>query len=173
MGAPGPDAAIEAERGKPRRASRKSHLPPFQDSGSGKGKDKVARNKPAKKPRPSRPDETIVCKADRCACGADVSGVKQICRIRYEPASPRAGATLEGATLLDHVDISPVLPHVTRIALHGWRCACSKRIRAAPPAGMTRERRSDPTSTPCSPICTIASTLVSSDRGGLRPGCLG
>ena len=137
MGAPGPDAAIEAERGKPRRTSRNSHLPPSQDSASGKGKDKAARKKPRKKPRPSRADETIVCKADRYACGADVSGVTQICRIRYEPASLRAGATLEGATLLDHVDIPPLMPHVTRIALHGGRCACGKRIRAAPPAGMT------------------------------------
>jgi transposase len=123
-------AALEAERGKPRKTSRNSHLPPSQDPGSGKGKDKAARKKPSKKPRPSRPgvsrrlaatpDETIVCKADRCACGADVSGVKQICRMRY-----------------DHVDIPPVVPHVTRIELHGGRCVCGKRFRAAPPAGMT------------------------------------
>lgn len=123
-------AALEADRGKPRKTSRNSHLPPSQDPGSGSGKDKATRKKPAKKPRPSRPgvsrrlaatpDETIVCKADRCACGADVSGVKQICRMRY-----------------DHVDIPPVVPHVTRIELHGGRCACGKRFRAAPPVGMT------------------------------------
>jgi transposase len=119
--------ALEATQAKPRKTSRNSHTPPSQDlggrSGGGKGKDK------AKKPRPSRPgvsrrlaaapDKTIVCRAERCACGADVSGLKQTCRMRY-----------------DHVDIPPVSPHVIRVELHGGRCACGKRYRAAPPEGM-------------------------------------
>ncbi len=120
-------AALEAERTKPRKTSRNSHLPPSRDPGG--GKDEAARKRSTKKPRPSRPgvsrrlaarpDETIECTADRCACGADVSGLKQTCRMRY-----------------DHIDIPPVVPRVTRIALHGGRCACGKRFRAAPPAGM-------------------------------------
>ena len=108
--------ALEAALAKPRKTSRNSHIPSSQNpggSGSG-GKDKVK-----KKPRPSRPgvsrrlaatpDETIVRRADRCACGADVSELKQTCRRRY-----------------DHVDIPPVLPTVTRVELHGGRCACGK-----------------------------------------------
>lgn len=119
--------ALEAERGKPRKTSRNSHTPPSRDlggrSGGGTGKDKP------KKPRPSRPgvarrlaanpDETIVRRAECCACGADVSGLKQTCRTRY-----------------DHVDIPPVTPHVARVELHGGRCGCGNRYRAAPPAGM-------------------------------------
>lgn len=87
-------AVLEAERGKPRKTSRNSHLPPSQDPGSGKGKDRAGRKKSAKKPHPSRPgvsrrlaetpDETIVCTAERCACGADVSGLKQTCRIHLQ-----------------------------------------------------------------------------------------
>lgn len=48
-----------------------------------------------------------------------MSGLKQSCRQRY-----------------DHVDIPPVLPNVTRVELHGGRCSCGKRFRAAPPTGM-------------------------------------
>lgn len=93
--------------------------------GGGSAKDT---SKP-KKARPSRPgvsrrlaatpDETIIRRAGCCACGADLSGLKQTRRMRY-----------------DHVDTPPVLPHVTRIELHGGRCACGKRFRAAPPDGM-------------------------------------
>ena len=119
-------AALEAGRAKPRKTSRNSHTPPSQDPGGGRsGGDKAE----PKKPRPSRPgvsrrlaaepDETIIHRAERCVCGADVSGLKQTCRMRY-----------------DHVDIPPVSPHVTRIELHGGRCACSRRFRAAPPEGM-------------------------------------
>ena len=121
-------AAVEAERAKPRKTSRNSHTPPSQDPGGGRWGGGKGKDKP-KKPRPSRPgvsrrlatapDETVVCRADRCACGADVSGLKQSCRMRY-----------------DHVDIPPVTPHVTRVELHGGRCACGKRFRAAPPEGM-------------------------------------
>lgn len=122
--------ALEAALAKPRKSSRNSHLPPSQDPGGGRPGGGNARDelKP-KKPRPSRPgvsrrlaatpDETIIRRAGRCACGADVSRLKQTCRMRY-----------------DHVDIPPVLPHVTRIELHGGRCACGKRFRAAPPEGM-------------------------------------
>ena len=119
-------AALETALAKPRKTSRNSHTPPSQDpggGGSGGGQDKP------KKPRPSRPgvsrrlaavpDETIVRRAERCACGADVSGLRQTCRRRY-----------------DHVDIPPVAPHVTRIELHGGRCGCGKRFRAAAPEGM-------------------------------------
>ncbi len=119
-------AALEAELAKPRKSSRNSHLPPSQDFGG----DRSSGGKPKpRKPRPSRPgvtrrlaaepDETIVRRAERCACEADVSALKQTCRMRY-----------------DHVDIPPVPPHVTRIELHGGRCACGRRFRAAPPEAM-------------------------------------
>lgn len=123
-------AALEAELAKPRKTSRNAHTPPSQApgggrSGRGKSKDKAKPKKP-RRSRPgvsrrlaARPDETIVRCAERCACGADVSGLKQSCRMRY-----------------DHVDIPPVAPHVTRVELHGGRCACGKRFRAAPPEGM-------------------------------------
>jgi transposase len=120
--------ALEAAQAKPRKTSRNSHTPPSQDPGGGRSGGGKVKDKP-KKPRPSRlgvsrrlatnPDETIVCRAERCACGADVSGREQTCRMRY-----------------DHVDIPPVTPHVTRVELHGGRCACGKRYRAVPPAGM-------------------------------------
>jgi transposase len=123
-------AALEAELGKPRKSSRNSHTPPSQDPGSGRpGGGKAKGKSKPKTPRPSRPgvsrrlavtpDETIVRRAERCACGADVSRLKQTCRMRY-----------------DHIDIPPVLPHVTRIELHGGRCGCGRRFRAAPPDGM-------------------------------------
>ncbi|SDE46615.1 transposase [Belnapia rosea] len=35
-----------------------------------------------------------------------------------------------------HMDVPPVAPQVTRIGLHGGRCACAKRFRAAPLADM-------------------------------------
>ena len=121
-------AALEARLAKPRKTSRNSHTPPSQDPGGGRPGGGASTAKP-KKPRPSRPgvsrrltaepDETIVRRAERCACGADVSGLKQTCRMRY-----------------DHIDIPPVLPHVTRVELHGGRFACGRRVRAAPPAGM-------------------------------------
>lgn len=121
-------AALEARLGKPRKTSRNSHTPPSQAPGGGRPGGGASTAK-LKKPRPSRPgvsrrlaaapDETILCRAGRCACGADVSALKQTCRMRY-----------------DHVDIPPVPPHVTRIELHGGRCDCGRRFRAAPPAGM-------------------------------------
>lgn len=122
------EAALEAAVRKPRKTSRNAHLPPSQDPGSGSSGGR--KEKPwEKKPRPSRPgvsrelasnpDETIVARASHCSCGADVSGLKQSCRMRY-----------------DHVDIPPIRPRVTRIELHGGRCACGKRLRAEPPVGM-------------------------------------
>ena len=68
-------AALEAALAKPRKTSRNSHIPPSQDPGGGSSGDRDEA-KP-KKRRPSRPgvsrrlaaapDETIVCRADRCA----------------------------------------------------------------------------------------------------------
>jgi transposase len=120
--------ALEAKLSKPRKTSRNSHTPPSQDPGGGGARSGKVRQK-AKKPRPSRPgvsrrlaanpDETIVCRAERCACGADVSGLKQTRRRRY-----------------DHIDIPPVVPHVTRVELYGGRCGCGRRFCAAPPEGM-------------------------------------
>ena len=119
-------AVLEAALAKPRKTSRNSHTPPSQDPGSGGsgGREKAKPKKRPSRPGVSRrlaaaPDEIIVRRADRCSCGADVSGLKQTCRQRY-----------------DHVDIPPVLPNVTRIELHGGRCACGRRFRATPPEGM-------------------------------------
>jgi transposase len=67
------------------------------------------------------PDVTIAAKAESCGhCGADVGSQRQACRHAY-----------------DHIEIPPLVPQVTRIELHGGRCACcGRRFRAAPPSGM-------------------------------------
>ena len=109
-------AALEAAIAKPRKTSRNSHIPPSQDPGGGssrRNRRSGARRALACQRRlAAAPDETIVCRADRCACGANVSGLNQTCRQRY-----------------DHVH----LPNVTRVELHGGRCACGKHFRAVPP----------------------------------------
>ena len=53
-------------------------------------------------------------------CGADVSGVAQIVCEEY-----------------DRIEIPRIEPDVTRVVLHGGVCpCCSRRFKAAPPAGL-------------------------------------
>jgi transposase len=123
-------AELEAQLSRPRKTSRNSHVPPSQDpkggaGGTGAGKPKTRKKRPSR-PGVSRrlaatPDATVVCHATHCqGCGADVRGVRQRRRRRY-----------------DHVDLPPIVPHVTRIELQGGRCpGCNKRFTAEAPAGM-------------------------------------
>jgi transposase len=123
-------AELQAALARPKKTSRNGHVPPSQDPRGGDGGSGAGKPKPRKK-RPSRPgvsrrlaatpDATVVCHATHCqGCGADVRAVRQRRRRRY-----------------DHVDIPPIVPHVTRIELHGGRCpTCRKRFTAEPPAGM-------------------------------------
>jgi len=123
-------AELEAQLARPKKTSRNAHVPPSQDPKGGGGGKGAGRSKPKKKrpPRPgvsrrlaTTPDATVACHATHCrSCGADVRAVRQRRRRRY-----------------DHVDIPPIVPHVTRVELHGGRCpGCSKRFTAEPPAGM-------------------------------------
>jgi hypothetical protein len=103
------------------------------------------------------PDEKIVRHAGRCACGPDVSRLKQTCRMRY-----------------DHIDIPPVLPHLTRVALQGGRCGCGPG--ASAPRRRTacrRARRSGRTSTRFWAICTTAITSASRGWRGSPASCSG
>ena len=121
---------LQAALARPRKTSRNGHVPPSKDPKGGAGGKTGTGSKPKKK-RPSRPgvsrrlaaapDATVVCHATHCrGCGADVRDVRQRRRWRY-----------------DHVDIPPIVPHVTRVELHGGRCpGCKKRFTAESPAGM-------------------------------------
>jgi len=123
-------AELETTAARPQKTSRNGHVPPSRDP-KGDGGGKQAGKPKAKKKRPSRPgvsrrlaatpDATVVCHATHCqGCGADVGAVRQRRRRRY-----------------DHVDIPPIVPHVTRVELHGGHCpGCSKRFIAEAPAGM-------------------------------------
>jgi transposase len=161
-------AALQAELAKPRKSSRNSRTPPSQDPGGGRpGGGKAEGRSTPKTPRPSRPgvsrrltaapDEKIVRHAGRCACGPDVSRLKQTCRMRY-----------------DHIDIPPVLPHLTRVALQGGRCGCGPG--ASAPRRRTacrRARRSGRTSTRFWAICTTAITSASRGWRGSPASCSG
>jgi hypothetical protein len=88
---------------------------------------------------------------------AGVSRLKQTCRMRY-----------------DHIDIPPVLPHLTRVALQGGRCGCGPG--ASAPRRRTacrRARRSGRTSTRFWAICTTATTSASSGWRGSPASCSG
>jgi transposase len=121
---------LQARLTRPKKTSRNGHVPPSQEpkgakGGQAGGKPKVKKERPSR-PGTSRrlaatPDATVICHATHCrGCRADVRDVRQRRRRRY-----------------DHVDIPPIVPHVTRVELHGGRCpGCHKRFTAEPPAGM-------------------------------------
>lgn len=116
---------LEALVGKPRKTSKNSSSPPSSDG-------LFRRNKPQRsaKKRPPRigsgrkltenPDRTKRVTACVCGhCGADLSGLLQRVRARY-----------------DHIDLPPVRPVVTLVELMGGRCRCGHRFRAEAPGGM-------------------------------------
>jgi transposase len=153
----------ELEAGsKPKKTSRNSSKPPSSDmngGGSSSGGDKASTKKPRKRrdrPGVSRrlaetPDETVRVAACACGkCGADVSGQRQSVRHRY-----------------DHIDIPPVVPHVTRVELLGGRCAgCGSRFKAPPPEGMTPGTPSGRISKPSCSTCITATMSASSGSPG-------
>jgi len=119
--------ALEALLGKPRKTSRNSSIPPSRDGfggGGKKGPKRAARKRPPRigrsRPLTAEPDRTERCMALACeGCGADVSGLTQRVRRRY-----------------DHIDLPVIRPIVTRVELMGGRCVCKRRFCAQPPAGL-------------------------------------
>jgi transposase len=110
-----------------KKTSRNSHRPPSRDEKGNSGSGGKCRKARPSRPGVSRrlaanPDEVIGCRALLCEhCGSDVAGQVQGCRQAY-----------------DHVEIPPLVPHVTRIELFGGRCGnCGRRFKALPPEGMT------------------------------------
>jgi transposase len=119
---------LEALVGKPRKTSSNSHIPPSKDDfgkGGGKRGKTTAGKRPSRagshRPLAEAPDKTERVMATTCChCGTDVTGQAQRCRHRY-----------------DHIDLPPIRPIVTRIALFGGRCrGCGRRYRAPAPTGM-------------------------------------
>jgi transposase len=120
------EKALSAKGGRPLKTSKNSHNPPSRDqkshSSKGDGSKKARPSRPGTSRRlAEHPDETVRQRALSCGhCNADVSGQAQRCRHRY-----------------DHIDISLLLPHTTRIELHGDRCRkCGRRFKASPPKAM-------------------------------------
>ena len=119
---------LEALVGKPRKASKNSHIPPSKDNfgkGGGNGRKSKSGKRPSRegkhRPLTQMPDKTEHVMASACChYGTDVSDQAQRCRHRY-----------------DHIDLLPIRPIVTRIELFGGRCRrCDKRCRAAAPTEM-------------------------------------
>src|SRR6201996_1044078 len=119
-------AALEAKLGEPPKTPDNSSLPPSRGR-------KTNRPPRAKRPRRKRmgpgvtrvraaaPDRTVACYAERCRhCGVSLDGAGQTLRQAY-----------------DHIDLPPVRPVVTRVAIFGRRCpCCRRRVRGVAPADM-------------------------------------
>lgn len=119
-------AALEAKLGEPPKTPANSSLPPSRGR-------KTNRPPRAKRPRRRRmgpgvtrvraaaPDRTVACYAARCRhCGVSLDGAGQTLRQAY-----------------DHIDLPPVRPVVTRVAIFGRRCpCCRRRVRGVAPADM-------------------------------------
>ena len=119
-------AALEAKLGEPLKTPANSSLPPSR----GRKTNCPPR---AKRPRRRRmgpgvtrvraaaPDRTVACYAERCRhCGVSLDGAGQMLRQAY-----------------DHIDLPPVRPVVTRVAIFGRRCpCCRRRVRGIAPADM-------------------------------------
>ena len=119
-------AALEAKLGEPPKTPANSSLPPSRGR-------KTNRPPRAKRPRRRRmgpgvtrvraaaPDRTVGCYAERCRhCGVSLDGAGQTLRQAY-----------------DHIDLPPVRPVVTRVAIFGRRCpCCRRRVRGVAPADM-------------------------------------
>jgi len=117
-------AELEAKLGGPPKTPGNSSLPPSRGQ---KANAEPPAIKPQRKGRPGvarklaeKPDATRRFYAERCACGAVLG---------------EAGQDL--AKAYDHIDIPPIRPVVTRIALFRATCPCCKaRVTASAPADM-------------------------------------
>jgi transposase len=117
-------AELEAKLGQPPRTPDNSSLPPSRGQ---KANAEPPATKPQRKGRPGvarklaeNPDATRRFYAERCRCGAVLDAAGQDLAKEY-----------------DHIDIPPIRPVVTRIALFRATCPCCKAgVTASAPADM-------------------------------------
>ena len=117
-------AELEAKLGQPPKTPDNSSLPPSRGQ---KANAEPPATKPPRKGRPGvarqlaeNPDATRRCYAGRCRCGAVLDAAGQDLAKEY-----------------DHIDIPPIRPVTTRIALFRATCPCCKaRVTASAPADM-------------------------------------
>ena len=126
-------AELEAALNLPKKTPENSSTPPSKGqkpSGSAAGKDEGegAKKRGKSHPgahRPLHPNPTKKREIHACACrhcGADVSQAPQVACEAY-----------------DHIEIPPIKPDVTRVALYGGTCPdCGKKFKAAPPPDMPK-----------------------------------
>jgi transposase len=132
-------AELEAELGQPPKTPDNSSLPPSRGQ---KANAELPASKPPRKGRPGvtralaeSPDATRRFYAERCTCGTVLDAAGQDLAKEY-----------------DHIDIPPIRPVTTRIALLRATCPCCKaHVTASAPADM-------PEGTPFGP--GIASTVA-------------
>ena len=117
-------AELEAKLGQPPKTPDNSSLPPSRGQ---KANAEPPATKPPRKGRPGvarqlaeSPDATRRVYAERCRCGAVLDAAGQDLAKEY-----------------DHIDIPPIRPVTTRIALFRATCPCCKaRVTARAPADM-------------------------------------
>jgi transposase len=120
-------AELEAKLALPPKTPDNSSTPPSRgQKPSGDATRPADTRKPhpgahrALHPDPTKRRDMMVSSCGHC--GADVSGAAQLACEAY-----------------DHIEMPPVAPHVTRVALYGGICpCCAKRFKAAPPADMPK-----------------------------------
>jgi transposase len=117
-------AVLEGKLGKPPKTPDNSSLPPSRGQ---KANAEPPAPKPPRKGHPGvartlaeNPDATRRFYAERCRCGAVLDATGQDLAKEY-----------------DHIDIPPIRPVTTRIALFGATCPCCKaRVTASAPTDM-------------------------------------
>ena len=127
-------AELEAKLGLPKKTPDNSSTPPSKgqkpSASAAAGSEEDAGAKKRGKPhagahRPLHPNPTKYRDIAACACqhcGVDVSQAAQFSCEAY-----------------DHIEIPPIKPEVTRVALQGGTCPnCSKKFKAAPPPEMPK-----------------------------------
>jgi transposase len=118
-------AELEEKLGIPPKTPDNSSTPPSKSnkpSSDDKPKDRRASHPGAHRPLHPNPTVRREFRAERCSCGADLSGVDQPVKERY-----------------DHVEIPKIEPIVTRVELCGGTCpCCGETFKADAPDDMPR-----------------------------------
>ncbi|MGA3065107.1 MAG: transposase [Methylocystis sp.] len=152
-------AELEATLNLPKKTPENSSTPPSKGqkpSGSAAGKDEGGGAKKRGKShpgahRPLHPNPTENREIPACACqhcGADVSQAPQV-----------------GCEAYDHIEIPPIKPDVTRVALYGGTCPdCGKKFKAA-------RRRTCPRDRPSAKTCARSLSICASRRTSRLSGC--
>ena len=118
-------AELEAKLGQPPKTPTNSSLPPSRGQKANAAEAKVGKRRRKGRPGVARelcpnPDKTLDVRAERCACGTQVSASDQVLAHAY-----------------DHIDLPPIRPVTTRINLLRAQCpCCRKHVTAKPPADM-------------------------------------